>query len=81
MDITCGQNFSNTVEWLPQTEYMGNHILSSNKVRKYTGWSPKISLTQGIKMSYESILKSEGYNPLQFLEEAEERNIDLTEYF
>jgi len=81
MDITCGQDFSNTVEWLPQTEYMGNHILSSEKVRKYTGWSPRISLAQGIKMSYESILKSEGYNPLQFLEEDEERNIDLTEYF
>jgi hypothetical protein len=36
---------------------------------------------QGIKMSFESILKSEGYNPLRYLEEAEEKNIDLTEYF
>ena len=81
MDDTCGQNYADTVEWFPQTEYMGNHILSSAKVRKYTEWAPKITLRQGIKMSYESILNSEDYNPLCFLEEAEERNIDLTEYF
>ena len=81
MDTTCKQSFADTVELLPQTEYMGNHILSSEKVRKYTGWSPRISLEAGIKMSYESILKSEGYNPLRYLEEAEERNIDLTEFF
>jgi len=81
MDIACGQNYADTVEWFPQTEYMGNHILSSAKVRKYTEWAPKITLSQGIKMSYESILNAEGYNPLCFLEEAEERNVDLTEYF
>jgi len=81
MDEVCGQSFADTVEWLPQTEYMGNHILSSAKAREYTGWSPRISLAKGIRMSYESILKSEGYNPLRYLEEAAERNIDLTEYF
>ncbi len=81
MDEVCGQSFADTIEWLPQTEYMGNHILSGKKVREYTGWSPRISLEQGILMSFESILKSEGYNPLRFLEEAEEKGVDLTEYF
>lgn len=81
MDEVCGQSFADTVEWLPQTEYMGNHILSSEKAREYTGWSPRITLAEGIRMSYESILKSEGYNPLRYLEEAAARNIDLTEYF
>ena len=81
MEKVCGQKFADVIEWLPQTEYMGNHILSGEKVRKYTGWSPKISLEQGIKMSFESILKSEGYNPLQFLEEAKQKNINLIEYF
>ena len=28
-----------------------------------------------------SILKSKGYNPLKYLEDAKERNIDLTEFF
>ena len=32
-------------------------------------------------MSYESIINSQGYNPLTHLEEAEEREIDLTEFF
>ena len=81
MDKVCGQSFADTVEWLPQTEYMGNHILSGEKARIKTGWSPRISLEKGIRMSYESILKSEGYNPLKYLEEAVERNIDLTDYF
>jgi hypothetical protein len=60
---------------------MGNHILSSEKARNITGWRPAISLAEGIRMSFESILKSEGYNPLRYLEEAEERGVDLTEYF
>ena len=81
MDKVCGQSFSSTIEWLPQTEYMGNHILSGRKVREFTSWYPKIDLVEGIRMSYESILKSEGYNPLRYLEEAKERNIDLTENF
>ena len=81
MDKVCGQSFSDTIEWLPQTEYMGNHILSGRKAREFTSWYPKIDLVEGIRMSYESILKSEGYNPLQHLEEAEERGVDLTEYF
>ena len=81
MDKVCGQSFSDTIEWLPQTEYMGNHILSARKVREFTDWYPKIGLVEGIRMSYESIIKSKGYNPLRHLEEAEERGVDLTEYF
>ena len=49
MDEVCGQSFADTIEWLPQTEYMGNHILSSEKARKITGWEPKISLDNGLK--------------------------------
>ena len=81
MDEVCNQSFADTIEWLPQTEYMGNHILSSEKAKKITGWRPMISLAKGIRMSFDSILKSEGYNPLRYLEEAEERGVDLTEFF
>ena len=56
-------------------------MLTSWKFKTVSGWQPKISLEEGIRMSYESILKSEGYNPLKYLEEAEEKNIDLTEFY
>ena len=56
-------------------------MLSSWKFRKCTGWKPKISLADGIEISYRSILKSKGYNPLKYLEDAKERNIDLTEFY
>ena len=81
MDKVCGQSFADTIEWFPQTEYMGNHILSGRKAREFTGWYPKISLIEGIRMSFESILKSEGYNPLRYLDEAEESGVDLIDYF
>ena len=53
----------------------------------YIEGSPWISESQdtevfdGIKISYISIMQSKGYNPLRYLEEAEERGVDLTEYF
>ena len=76
-----GLNVKDKVKWLPETDYTGNHMLSSWKFRKCTGWKPKISLADGIEISYRSILKSKGYNPLKYLEDAKERNIDLTEYY
>ena len=69
------------IRWHPQTDYLGNHKLSSTKLKTVTDWKPQISLRSGIKMSYESIINSQGYNPLTHLEEAEEREIDLTEFF
>ena len=56
-------------------------MLTSWKFRNVSGWSPKISMETGIRMSFESIVKSNGYNPLKHLEEAKERNIDLTEFY
>jgi len=75
------RDVSNVIKWHPQTDYLGNHKLSSRKLKLATGWEPQISLRAGIKMSYESIINSKNYNPLTHLEEAEDRDIDLTEYF
>ena len=77
----CGLDMSNTINWKPTSDYTGNHRLDSSKFRNATGWSPKIILTKGIRMSYETILNSKDYNPLTHLEEAEKRNIDVGEYF
>ena len=69
------------IQWHPETDYLGNHRLSSKSFRSVSGWSPKITLGEGIEMSFESILKSEGYNPLIYLEEAKRKNIDLTKFY
>jgi nucleoside-diphosphate-sugar epimerase len=76
-----GLNLNDVVKWHKQTDYLGNHRLSSSKFRNASGWYPQITLDQGIKMSYESILKSKNYNPLTYLEEAKNKNIDLTQFY
>ncbi len=81
IEDVIGRDISNVIKWHPQTDYLGNHKLSSTKLKTVTDWKPQISLRSGIKMSYESIINSQGYNPLTHLEEAEEREIDLTEFF
>lgn len=81
IEDVIGRDISNVIKWHPQTDYLGNHKLSSNKLKTITDWKPQISLRAGIKMSYESIINSKSYNPLLHLEEAEERKIDLTEFF
>jgi nucleoside-diphosphate-sugar epimerase len=81
IEDVIGRDVSNVIKWHPQTDYLGNHKLSSNKLKSITNWKPQISLRAGIKMSYESIINSQGYNPLTHLEEAEDRDIDLTEFF
>ncbi len=79
-DVT-GRDLSNIIQWHPKTDYLGNHKLSSEKLNSITGWKPNITLRTGIQMSYDSIINSKGYNPLVHLEEAEDRDIDLTEFF
>ncbi len=81
IEDVIGRDVSNVIKWHPQTDYLGNHKFSSNKLKLATEWKPNISLRAGIKMSYESIINSQGYNPLTHLEEAKDRDIDLTEFF
>ena len=77
----CNLDLTGVIQWHTKTDYLGNHRLSSKSFRSISGWSPCISLGEGIEMTFESILKAEGYNPLRYLEEAKRRNIDLTEYY
>jgi hypothetical protein len=74
-------DMSDTIIWKPKSDYTGNHRLDSIKFRKATGWMPKVSLTEGIRMSYETIMNSKGYNPLIHLEEAEKNKINVGEFF
>jgi len=81
IQTVTGLDLENVIRWHPNADYLGNHMLTSRKFRNVSGWSPKILLAMGIRMSFESIVKSKGYNPLKYLEEAKERNIDLTEFY
>jgi len=81
IQVATGLDLDKVIRWHPATDYLGNHMLTSWKFRNVSGWSPKINMEAGIRMSYESIIKSKGYNPLKYLEEARNRNIDLTEFY
>ena len=74
-------DISNTLMWHPKTDYLGNHRLSSQKFRKVSGWSPKITLDEGIERSINEIKNSINYDPLAHLDEAKEKNIDLTKFY
>lgn len=76
-----GLDLNEIIKWHPKTDYLGNHMLTSWKFRTCSDWTPKIDLATGIKMSFESIMKSEGYNPLKYLEEAKKKNIELTQFY
>ena len=76
-----GLELGGVVHWHPFTDYLGNHRLTSEKFKKAANWVPKITLEEGISMSYESIVGAEKYNPLEHLENAKERKIDLTTFY
>lgn len=82
MSEVCGQDLEYILKWHPETDYLGNHVLSSKKFRDKTGWTPKYNFERGIVKSWRSILSSRSnYNPLSHLEEAKSKGIDLNEFF
>lgn len=82
MSEVCGADLNRIIEWHPDTDYLGNHVLSSKKFRETTGWKPRHTLRSGLQQSWESICRaSEGYNPLEYLEAARRRGVDLLQHF
>ena len=82
MSEACGKDLGYILKWHPETDYLGNHVLSSAKFRKKTGWTPKFTFDRGLVKSWRSILSSrENYNPLAHLEEAQEKGVDLNQFF
>ena len=76
-----GEGIEEVLEWHPKTDYLGNHRLSSAKFRRYSRWKPKISLEAGIRRTIREIKESKDYNPLEHLEEAKEKGVDLTNFY
>jgi dTDP-glucose 4,6-dehydratase len=87
IDKHCDVNnlASSLIKWHPNTDYLGNHRLTSAKFRRVTGWLPRISLEVGIEESAQSIKHSislhESYDPLMHLDEARQKSIDLTKFY
>ena len=71
--------------WHPETDYLGNHRMTSLKFREVSGWTPEVSMYEGLERVLKSIqasIKDSGsYNPLQFLEQAERDGVNLVEFF
>jgi nucleoside-diphosphate-sugar epimerase len=84
ISAVCQDNVSSRVRWFPETDYLGNHLLTSKRFRDETGWTPKYSLREGLEAVWKSIRDhsgDSGYDPLRHLNDAQVRGIDLTEYF
>lgn len=72
------------IKWHPETDYLGNHLLSCDKFRKKIGFSKKlISIHEGIDIAIKEIYNCEekDYNPITFIQAAKESNINLLDFF
>jgi nucleoside-diphosphate-sugar epimerase len=82
MSKIVSPKISKIIKWHPETDYLGNHMLSAEKFRKASGWMPKISLSEGIRRVYHSISKDDGsYDPLIHLNAAKKKGVDLTDFY
>jgi nucleoside-diphosphate-sugar epimerase len=81
VDEAVGAGVSSLVRWHPRTDYLGNHRLSSQKIREKLGWKPELDLLQGIRETLEWIKSAENYNPLKYLDEAAGKKVDLLQHF
>ena len=82
MSKVCGHDLDYYLNWHPETDYLGNHVLSSEKFRNVTGWAPKYTFDKGLIKSWRSILVAgKSYNPLVHLQEARKKGVDLNQFF
>ena len=76
-----GTTVEHQLRWKSSTDYLGNHRLSSKKIREKLGWKPALNLEEGIGETLKWIHGSKDYNPLRYLEQAREAGIDLLQHF
>jgi nucleoside-diphosphate-sugar epimerase len=83
MSQVSGFDLSEIIRWHPKTDYLGNHILSSEKFRRKSGWKPQLTLREGLESSWHDIMykSSSNYNPLVYLDVARKIGIDLTQFY
>jgi UDP-glucose 4-epimerase len=82
LDTVSGENISLLIKWHSSADYLGNHRLSSQKIRENLGWKPALDLSEGIQRTVEWIRDADkSYNPLAYLEAAARRGTDLLQHF
>ncbi len=83
MSEVSGFDLNEIIKWHPKTDYLGNHILSSEKFRRKAGWHPQLTLREGLESSWQSIMykSGENYDPLVHLDSARKSGIDLTQFY
>lgn len=82
IEAVTGQPLDKYIKWYPETDYLGNHRLSNKKYQDHMGFTKSRFLKQGIKDAWDSINNNDTqFNPLKHLDEAKEKNIDLTSFF
>lgn len=42
------------LEWAPEEDYLGNHLVSAEELRASTGWSPRLTAADGTKLLVEA---------------------------
>lgn len=80
MSQVTGDDVLARLNWHADTDYLGNHRLSSVKVRTCTDWTPSIDLRTGIEAIWQDIGRL-SHNPLQHLDEARQKGVDLLSHF
>jgi dTDP-glucose 4,6-dehydratase len=84
IEEVSGQSLDEYIKWYPETDYLGNHRLSNEKFQKFVGFTKTRFLKEGISQAWKSINSlddSSMYNPLKYLNEAKEKDIDLKAFF
>lgn len=82
IEEVTGSSLENVVKWHPETDYLGNHRLSNNKFIEFMKFSNTRTLKEGIKQSWQSIKDAnKSYNPLKYLDQAKNQNVDLKQFF
>lgn len=82
MSEVAGDDIGARLRWHPETDYLGNHLLSSEKFRKASGWRPRLLFKGGLRTSWESIrARAEGYDPLAHIDRAAQQGLDLVDFF
>lgn len=81
ISYVTGDDVESRLKWHPNTDYLGNHRLSSMKVRSMVDWTPKLgSLHAGILHIWSGV-KEMRHNPLVHLDSAKQRGLDLLSHF
>lgn len=71
------------IQWLPETDYLGNHIIDNSKIVKATDYEPQIRIEDGVKRSISEIMGTDksSYDPLFFLNKIENENLDYSKWY